>query len=73
MILKSRFGNLYVDKHGVLRQVMQSYPKDIVRGIDITCMHISGIGITEDLESFFAGFLGVGSSSDRKHKVLWID
>jgi hypothetical protein len=63
-------GKMYVDAKGVLRIVMQEYPKHIVRGIDVSNMNITGIIVTTDLESIFEGH---GSFKNKKHKVLWID
>ncbi len=61
-------GNLYIDKHGILRMVMGIYDRSIVRGINVSTMSIDGIMITEELESIF---LGMYDPRDKRHKVLW--
>ncbi len=60
--------NLYVDKYGCLRMVMEVYKGNIVRGMDVSNMTIDGLYVTEDLR---IGIYGTGDFDYKRNKVIW--
>ena len=49
-------GNLYIDKKGILRIVIEELPNNFVRGIDVCNMIIDGIIVNDDLTAIFSGY-----------------
>jgi hypothetical protein len=61
-------GNLYIDKNGVLRIVMEDLPNNLVRGIDVSNMTIDGIILNYDLTTIFSG---TGNFDSKRNKVIF--
>lgn len=61
---------LYIDKHGILRMVMEEDENDIVRGIDVSNMYIHNVKLAHDLEFRIYGH---GNFNDRRNKVIFKD
>lgn len=67
--MEDNTGKLYVDKHGVLRQVLEDFPNGIVRGGDVSNMLIDGIFINDELQSVFLGMY----PDSKRNKVKWVE